>query len=218
MKFLLCVVLLPLPVIVLQVVFDLTGVVAYQAYKITFIVPPLIYCYVNRIHVLRDVLKFRNWRKGIVFALLLGGVAVAIFWGVYYTFGDQLLDKQSIAEKINTQFGVNATTIMLLAPFTIMLNSLLEEAFYRGFSFGLLVRKNKPLGYLLPASVFTVHHVFFIYHWMTLLPLLIAVAGLFVLAIVLQWMYAKYETIVAPWVVHLFGDLAMMSIAVTLLI
>ena len=105
----------------------------------------------------------------------------------------------------------------LVAPFTIILNSLLEESFYRGFSFGLLVRKKVLLGYLLPAIVFTVQHVIFIYHWMTLLPLLIAVAGLFVLAIVLQWMYAKYETIVAPWVVHLFGDLAMMSIAVTLL-
>jgi len=93
----------------------------------------------------------------------------------------------------------------------------LEEFFYRGFSFGLLVRKNLAVGYLLPAAAFTVQHVLFIYHWVSLLPLLLAIGGLFVLALLLEWMYAQYDTIVAPWVVHAGGDVAMMGIAVTIL-
>jgi membrane protease YdiL (CAAX protease family) len=73
------------------------------------------------------------------------------------------------------------------------------------------------LGYLLPATVFTVHHILFIYHWVTPLPFCMAVVGLFVLALVLEKIYEKADSIVAPWLVHVFGDVAMMGIAVTML-
>ncbi len=42
------------------------------------------------------------------------------------------------------------------------------------------------------------------------------VIALFLFAVALQAMYAKADTIVAPWVIHICGDLAMMIIAVTL--
>jgi len=68
----------------------------------------------------------------------------------------------------------------------------------------------------LPASVFTVQHLLFIYHWVTLLPLLLAIVGLFVFALVLQALYAKADSLVAPWIAHILGDVAMMLIAVEL--
>jgi membrane protease YdiL (CAAX protease family) len=122
-----------------------------------------------------------------------------------------------IAEKIGDQFSVTAKTVLLIAPVTIFVNSLLEEFFYRGFAFGLLVKRRPWLGYLLPAAVFTVQHILFIYHWVTPLPLGMAVVGLFVLALVLQRMYQQADSIVAPWLVHMFGDVAMMGIAFTML-
>ena len=64
-------------------------------------------------------------------------------------------------------------------------DSFLEEFFYRGFAFGLLAKKQRTWGYLLPALAFTVQHILFIHHWMTPLPLALAVGGLFVLALVL---------------------------------
>jgi hypothetical protein len=73
------------------------------------------------------------------------------------------------------------------------------------------------LAYLLPAGVFTVQHLLFIYHWVTPLPLALAVVGLFVFAVVVQRLYERADTIVAPWVVHVFGDLAMMAIAMHML-
>ena len=112
---------------------------------------------------------------------------------------------------------MNASTVLLIAPITIFLNSLLEEFFYRGFSFGLLVQKQRWLGYLLPAIVFTIQHLMFIYHWVTPLPFAMAVIGPFAFALVLQKMYAQADSIVAPWIIHILGDIAMMGIAITLL-
>jgi hypothetical protein len=73
------------------------------------------------------------------------------------------------------------------------------------------------LGYLLPAIVFTVQHVLFIYHWVTALPLSMAVVALFVLALVLQRVYEVADSLVAPWLIHILGDVAMMGIALTML-
>ncbi|HEY2838562.1 MAG TPA: CPBP family intramembrane glutamic endopeptidase [Pirellulales bacterium] len=217
--------MLPLAVIVCQLIAfaamleptESVSPIQYSIYKLAFILPPLWYCWRNHVGLFRDVFKFRNWRNGLPVAIGLGLVGAAIFLGVYFTVGDLLIDKNAVVEKIDNQFGVNRTTVMLVAPFTVLLNSLLEEFFYRGFSFGLLVRRNRALGYLLPAVTFTAQHVLFIYHWAPWYSLLIGVVGLFVFALIVEWLYERYDTIVAPWVAHGCCDIAMMAIAAMML-
>ena len=209
--------LLPLGMIGLQLVLGLDGVLGYSLYKLLFIILPLAYCRTVGVRIGADILKPRNWRRGLPAAVGLGILAVVVFWGAYYWLGDLLLDKAMIARKIGLQFSVTASTVLLIAPITIFVNSLLEEFFYRGFAFGQLVRRNRVLGYTLPATAFTVQHVLFIYHWVTPLPFALAVLGLLVFALVLQKAYEATDSIVAPWVIHILGDVAMMGIAVTML-
>ncbi len=213
-------ILLPLAAIGGQLALDLDrvlGILGYSLYKVFFLIPPLLYCRLQGISLPNDILKFHHWRRCLPAAAGLGGLAVLIFWGAYALLGDLLLDKAMIVDKIGDQFSVTTRTVFLIAPVTIFLNSLLEEFFYRGFAFGLLVQKHRPLGWLLPAAAFTVQHMLFIYHWVTPLPFAMAVGGLFVFALVVQKLYAQADSIVAPWVAHILGDVAMMGIAVTLL-
>jgi membrane protease YdiL (CAAX protease family) len=210
---------LPLAVIGLQLALDLDsvwGVFGYSLYKACFLIPPLIYCRVMRIGVVRDILKLQNWRRHLPIAAGLGALAVVIFWVTYYLLSDILLDKPKIVGNIADQFSVTASTIFLFAPITIFFNSLLEEFFYRGFAFGQLVQRQRWLGWLLPSTVFTIQHVLFFYHWVTLVPFAIAVVALFVFALVLQKIYESADSIVAPWLIHVFGDIAMMGVALTL--
>ena len=165
-----------------------------------------------------NILRFGNWRSGLSVSLTMCAAAACIFAGAWAAWSDRLIDEAQIVDKIDAQFGVDTSTVLLVAPFTILLNSLLEEFFYRGFSFGLLVRKNVLLGHLLPAAAFTIQHLLFIYHWVSLVPFLLAIVGLFGLSLVLQILYARFDTIVAPWIVHAGGDVAMMGIAVKLLL
>lgn len=208
--------LLPLAVIAGQLLLGLDGALGYSLYKVFLLVPPLIYCRFHGLKPGRDILKPRNWRRRLPTAVGLGLAAVAIFWGAYFLWSDLLLDKAMIAEKIAQQFSVTSRTVLWIAPITIFLNSLLEEFFYRGFAFGQLVRRHRRLAYLLPAAAFTLQHMLFIHHWAAPLPLLLAVVGLFVFALVLEKTYEAADSIVAPWVVHILGDVAMMGIAVTL--
>lgn len=217
--------ILPLLVILLQksaglenaADFWLYNYLLYSVYKLSFIVPPLIYCRVHKIGIFSDILKPRNWRRGLKEALVLGVLAIGLFWGAYALLGKMLVNEDEIVAKINEQFSTNARTILLIAPFTIIVNSLLEEFFYRGFAFGLLVKKNTAVAYLLPAVVFSLQHVLFFHDWFGWIPLVIATAGLAVFALALAWLYARADTIAAPWITHICGDIAMMGIAVMLL-
>lgn len=215
-------IVLPLGVIGCQLVFQLGetwGNLGYSIYKIFFLIPPLIYCRMTGVRVFRDILLLKNWRRYLSVAVGLGTLALLIFWGAYFSLRNLLsIDEDLIVRSTAEQFGVTKYNVLYIAPLTIFLNSLLEEFFHRGFSFGLLVKRNRWLGYLLPASVFTVQHMLFIYQWTTPLKLIIAIVALFVFALVLQRIYEKAESLITPWVIHIFADISMMGIAVWLMI
>jgi len=212
----------PLCVIGFQLLLELGdrwGSVGYSFYKVFFLIPPLIYCRMNGIHVFRDIFILKNWWRYLSVAVGLGILALLIFWVAYFSLRGLLkIDEDLIVRSIGEQFGVTKNNVLFVTPLTIFFNSLLEEFFHRGFSFGLLVKKNRWLGYLLPATVFTVQHILFIYQWSTPLKLIIAVVALFVFALVLQRIYEKAQSLVTPWVIHIFGDIAMMGIAVWLML
>ncbi len=207
---------LPLAIIVAQLALGATGGLANGIYKLAFIIPPVIYCRVHGIRIGRDIFRWQNWRNDLGLAMLLGPVAAAVFLGLYAVLGPLVIDKQAIAAKIHQQFSVSAGTVLLIAPFTILINSLVEEFFYRGFAFGLIASRRPVLGTLLPAAVFTVQHLMFAYHWVGPGMIALGVVALFVFSLIAQALYAKADSIVAPWIVHIFGDLAMMAIALEL--
>lgn len=215
-------ILLPLVVIGFQLVFKLGetwGNFGYSLYKVFFLVPPLVYCRMKGIHVFRDIFILKNWRRYLPVAIGLGILALLIFWIAYFSLRGVLkIDEDLILRSTSEQFGVTKNNVLFIAPLTIFLNSLLEEFFHRGFSFGLLVKKKRWLGYLLPATVFTVQHMLFIYQWATPLKLIIAIVALFAFALVLQKIYEKAQSLITPWVIHIFGDIAMMGIAVWLML
>jgi membrane protease YdiL (CAAX protease family) len=215
MKKILAVLCLPLVVIAVQRWLGFHGIQS-SLYKLFMLVPPILYCRAHGIGVTADILRFQNWRNRLSVSLALGLLGAAIFWAAYLWLGDALLDKPKIARSVSQIFVTNAGTVWFVAPVTVFLNSLLEEFFYRGFAFGLLVRRHRGVGIVAPAVVFTVQHVLFFWQWMAWIPFLIAVLGLLVFALVVQWLYEKADTIVAPWVVHMLGDLALMTIAVRL--
>lgn len=214
---LVAIVLMPLVVIGVQIAAGASGAVANASYKLVFLLGPVIYCRMHGISLAREVFRWQNWRNGWPLSLALGVLGAAIFLGAYAAFGAKLVDESVIVAKIHQQFSVSAATVLTIAPITILANSLLEEFFYRGFAYGQLVKRNKLLGIWLPAGVFTAQHLLFIYHWVTPLPLTLAIVGLTVFALVLQAMYSKADSIVSPWLIHIFGDVAMMAIAVRLL-
>lgn len=209
--------ILPLAVIGLQLAFGLEGVVGYSLYKLAFLIPPILYCRKHGVELRRDILRFSNWRNGWWQSLGLGLSAIAVFWGAYALLGPYLVDEGKIVQKIDQQFGVTSTTVLLVAPFTVLINSLLEEFFYRGFAYGQLRNTHPRWAAIVPAAVFATQHMLFIYHWVGFAANVLAAIALLVFALVLQELYRRTETIVSVWIMHMLGDVAMMGLAIWML-
>ena len=151
--------MLPLLIIYLQLSLGLTGVLGYSLYKLAFIIPPIAYCWSKGLSLNKDIWQWQNWRQGFWPALGTGMIAIIIFWGVYALFGSLFVDEHLIVQKMSEQFSVTAKTVLLIAPITIIINSLLEESFYRGFAFGRLYSISPLLAFLVPSAVFSIQHL-----------------------------------------------------------
>jgi uncharacterized protein len=107
-------------------------------------------------------------------------------------------------------FGVDSVwKYVLLAAFYSLFHSLLEEYYWRWFVFRQL-RRLLPLWPAILASAigFTAHHVIVLHVFFKDAPLLVwllsaavAVGGIF-----WAWLYARTESLLAPWLSHLLID------------
>ncbi len=205
--------LLPLAIISVQLALGFAGQLAGGLYKLAFIIPPLVYCHSHGIRIHQDLFRWHNWRNQLGLTLLLAFLTTAIFLAFYALVGGYLIDKPTIAAKIHQQFNVSPKTVLLIAPWTILINSLIEEFFYRGFTYGRLVRYRPRLATVLPAAVFAVQHLMFAYHWVGPVVVIFGAIVLFIFSLITQAMYSRARSIVSPWIIHIAGDLAMMTIA-----
>jgi len=208
---------IPIVLILIQQYLHFKQWIDFSFYKIAFIIPPLLFIFLNKMHINKDILKFYNWRNNLSLTILTGFSVFCIFWFVYFLIGNSLLDKQYIIETINKQFSINYKTVITSGILVILLSSFIEEFYYRAFSFNLLSKHNKKIAYLLPSFIYTLQHVLFMYHWFSWLILTIAIVSLFVFALLCSMFYHKTQSIVSCWIIHLFGDLAMMTIGMHLI-
>ncbi|MDP3980554.1 MAG: CPBP family intramembrane metalloprotease [Chlamydiota bacterium] len=190
-----------------------TGLLGYNAYKIGFILPPLLYSRYHGISIRKDIIGWPFQRQNLIHGFVWALFFFTVFWSAFLLFGNWLIDKNFIVQQMNQQFLVNSLTICIIAPITIFFNSMLEEFFYRGFCFGLLLRHHKKFAYVLPAFVFTLQHALFIHMWFNGFVLSLVLISLFVFALILERLYASTKSLAGPWIAHLMGDAAMMSIA-----
>lgn len=210
--------ILPIVLIVTSLVLQLQGFLGYSLYKIAFIAPPLLYCLKYNVSLRRTIWRFEHWQNGILPSVILGVVSITVFWFLYALLAPKFINETVLVQNMKSQFSVSLTTIAFIAPFTILINSFIEESFYRGFIFGQLQSYNRYVAYGLSAFCFTVQHLLFTYHWVGIQLLIIGSIALGIFALVTAYLYRTYNTIVAPWVLHIFGDIAMIGVAVWLLV
>ncbi len=146
---------------------------------------------------------------GVGTGLGIGGVILALY---YLAFAD-LLDTVELREKV-AAFGA-VDHFFLFAPFLCLINSALEEYYWRWFMFRTLRRVwPLPSAALLSTVGFTLHHIVVLsvyFHDVGLVALLNA--GVFAGGVIWAWLYEKCGGLYAPWISHIIVDAAIMIAA-----
>ena len=162
---------------------------------------------------LSEVIQLRKPERmrPLFLSILLFFVGMGI---LFFIFRSQI-NWDGIRQSLVQKEGLTKQNCFFVFAYIIVINSFLEEAFFRGFIPGLFPVKWP--GYLIGAILFSVYHIGIIGSWFNLFVFLVCVIGLVFVALFLQWLSIRHNSIVADWLVHAAANLAINVIG-TLLI
>lgn len=163
----------------------------------------------------KKVVDIINLKKPEKIGTLIGGITF-FFVGmivVFLIFKNQI-NLSGIKDSLGAKEGFTRENCLYAFAYIIIFNSFLEEAFFRGFLPGLFSKKWP--GYIVSAFLFSAYHIGIVGNWFNIPILLIAISGLVLVALFLQWINAHYKTIVANWLVHASANIVINSIGVLL--
>ncbi len=159
---------------------------------------------------LPGILKIKG-RKLLIPILLGIGVYLFIITA-YYTIGS-LFDFSRVAEAITGSSGVDKKGFVWVALYISLVNSLLEEFFFRGIGFLILSRFTaRRIAYLFSSIAFSLYHVAIMSSWFSFYLFLLLLVSLFVAGLLFNWLNEKSRTIYPSWLVHMCANFAINTI------
>ncbi len=179
---------------------------------ITFLIIPFICC-----RIFKDI-RFKELfipdKKGIGVALILGCIVYGIILGGYHIFKN-IFDFSSIAKSLTSSTGVDRNNFLYVSIYISLVNSMMEEFFFRGFVFKNIT--NKKIAYVFSSSIFALYHVAMMIGWFDIWVFLLVMTGLFLGGILFNFLNEKFKTVYVSWTVHMFANFAINTIGFILL-
>lgn len=142
-----------------------------------------------------------------VFILILGG---------YFTLRN-IADFSGITESLTTNAGVSRELFPIVALYIPLVNALLEEFFFRGFSFLILCHFfPAKFVYLFSAAIFALYHVSILQGWFSPALYALAMTGLAVGGLLFHWVDNRSKSILPSYFIHMAANLAINTIGLIL--
>lgn len=147
-------------------------------------------------------------KNGIFKALLLGAGIYVVIIGAFFGFKN-IFDFSALTSSLTAGTGVNKSNFIFVAIYISFANSLLEEFFFRGFSFLTLKEvSNRKFAYLISSFLFAMYHIAMMIGWFALPVVLLSLAGLFAGGMIFNYFNEKYNNIYLSWLIHMFANFA----------
>lgn len=155
---------------------------------------------------LKALFKLKKWE--LVIALALGVGALGVIIGGYFLI-DRHFDLDAIILERTSLGGVSAENFLYVSIYIALVNSMLEEFFFRGYAF-LSLKKltSRRFAYILSAVLFAVYHFGMLGAGATIMVSLVALGLLFISGIILNALNEHSGSILTSWLLHMCANLA----------
>ena len=173
---------------------------------VLFLLIPLTYAFFNPNCNIKKLLE--TDKKDLIPALISGLGVYIIVVGAYFIFRN-IFDFSALTGSLNKTTGVNKSNFIWVAIYISFVNSLLEEFFFRGFTF--LTLKNtfrKSFAYIFSSLAFALYHIAMMIGWFGIPVILISLVGLFAGGMIFNKFDEKSGTIYLSWLIHMFANFA----------
>ena len=155
-------------------------------------------------------------KKGLLAAFGLGAGVYGVILGGYFLVRP-FFDFSGIAGKLTQNAGVTRENFLYVSLYISLVNSLLEEFFFRGFLFTNLKTKGKQFANLFSAAVFAAYHVAMMTGWFSPVLFVLVMAGLTVGGMLFNGLNDRFGGICVSWLVHMCANFAINTIGFILL-
>ncbi len=156
-------------------------------------------------------------KKSIIFAMILGLGVFSVVMGAFLLLKG-VIDFSAFTGNLTSTAGITANNFIFVSLYICILNSLMEELFFRALAFLSLKRQTgSTFAYIFSSAAFALYHTgmtaAFVAPWVFLLMVL----GLFLGGCIFNFLDEKTESILPSWLCHLFANFATCSIGYMLL-
>ena len=204
---------IPILVIIACVIMAIIDAIIQPGYMIkslikiiVFLLIPTVYAWWGRDIDLKKLIK--PHKKGIFIALMLGVAVYCVVLGAYFIFRN-VFDFSALTKSLGETTGVTKSNFLYVSIYISFVNSLLEEFFFRGFSFITLKKEtSRGFAYIFSSSSFALYHIAMMIGWFSFPVILLSLIGLFAGGLIFNRFDEKNENIYLSWLLHMFANFA----------
>lgn len=173
---------------------------------IIFVSLPFLYSFVDKDYTITNSLVVKLSRVKIAVVIGIGIYVVIV--GAYLLFKG-VFDFSALTTSLNQSTGVNASNFMSVALYISVVNSFLEEFFFRGFAFLTLRRlTSRRFAYGFSSLMFALYHIAMMIGWYDFIVVSICLIGLMIGGCIFNYFDESDESIYLSWLIHMFANLA----------
>lgn len=155
---------------------------------------------------------FRFHKKGLLISLLLGIVIFGVILGGYFALRG-VIDFSGVTSSLTSGMGITADNFVWVAIYISIMNSFLEEFFFRGFGFITLKKYvSVKFAYFFSPVLFAVYHVGMLVGMFHPAVLALLMFGLIVGGLIFNALNDKLGNIYPSWFVHMAANFAINTI------
>ena len=158
----------------------------------------------------KNLFVFR--KKGILTALFLGLGVYAVILGGYF-FTRNIIDYSNVTSSLTSGMGITAENFIYVSLYISLMNSFLEEFFFRGYGFITLKKyTSRKVAYLFSSSLFAGYHIGMLVEMFHFGALLLLLFGLIVGGCIFNYLNERNDNIYPSWFVHMFANFAINTV------
>lgn len=176
----------------------------------TFISLILIYCYINKDFSYFKIFKITS-KKDFLLSILMGLFVYLVIISTYF-IAKNFIDLNEISSNLMSKENISKDNFIFVAIYISLINSLLEEMFFRGFAF--ITLKNFisfKFAYIFSALTFSLYHVFIMASWFNPLLFILLLLSLIIAGIIFNY-FDRKSIIYNSWLIHMSANLAINTV------
>jgi len=155
---------------------------------------------------------FHFRKKGLLLSLLLGTAVFGVILGGYFVTRS-FIDFSGVTSSLTEGMGITADNFIWVAVYISVMNSFLEEFFFRGFGFITLKKHvNIRFAYFFSPVLFAVYHVGMLLEMFHPAVLVLILSGLIAGGLIFNALNDKFGNIYPSWFVHMAANFVINSI------